>query len=92
MISKLNEEIKIRLKNIISKNFAVLIGDANGSDKAVQKFFLEQRYRRVSVYCSGQECRNNLGAWETVHVNVPRKTKDREFYAFKDTQMAADCD
>lgn len=92
MISNLSEEIKVRLRNIISKNFTVLIGDANGSDKAVQRFFLEKRYKSVLIYCSGQECRNNLGAWKTIHVDAPNKTKNRKFYGIKDAKMATDCD
>jgi hypothetical protein len=92
MISHLSEEVTARLRNIVSRNLAVLIGDANGSDKAVQRFFSEAGYRHVCVYCSGPECRNNLGLWKTIHVGVQRRTKDRQFYQIKDAKMASDCD
>lgn len=91
-VSRLNDLIRDRLQNIINKEFHILIGDANGSDKAIQKFFNSKNYKKVSVYCSGEDCRNNLGVWEEVHVEVQRKKKDRVFYGIKDIRMAEDCD
>jgi hypothetical protein len=90
-LSRLNSDIRSRFENIIEKGFEVLVGDANGSDKAVQAFFAERKYVHVSVYCSGQECRNNLGRWAEVHVDPKRSKKDRVYYAAKDSKMADDC-
>lgn len=91
-VSRLNNLIRDRLENVIKKDLDVLIGDANGSDKAIQKFFHSKTYKNVTVYCSGEECRNNVGDWEEVHVKVERKKKDRVFYGMKDIRMAEDCD
>ena len=40
-IVRLNAEVKGRVDKVISSGFAVLIGDANGADKTLQKY-LEQ--------------------------------------------------
>ncbi len=87
-ITKLNKDIKERLLNIINQQFAILIGDANGADKALQHFLIEKRYNNVSVYCSGNRCRNNLGNWGTVKIGSDSKTKSIKFYMLKDAEMA----
>jgi hypothetical protein len=92
MLSRLNEDIRTRFENIVGKGMGVMIGDANGSDKAVQRFFKDSGYRNVWIYCSGDECRNNEGGWEEVHVEVKRSKKDRVYYGAKDVRMAEDCD
>lgn len=89
-ISKIDEQIKTRLYNIIRQNHIVLIGDANGADKAVQSYLAEKKYSKVNIYCSGQICRNNLGNWQVVNVAVPSNVRGREFYMVKDKQMAID--
>lgn len=91
-VSRLNDLIRNRLQNMIDKKLHILIGDANGSDKAIQRYFHSEKYPNVSVYCSGEECRNNWGTWEEVHVRVERRKKDRVFYGMKDIRMAEDCD
>ena len=59
-LSKLNVPVKERLDNIIAKQLTVLVGDANGADKAVQRHLAERHYEHVFVYCT-EVCRNNLG-------------------------------
>lgn len=51
-----------------------------------------REYKRVTVFCSGGVCRNNLGNWKTVFVSTNRKRFDFEHYAQKDAQMAAEAD
>jgi len=87
-ISKLNKDIKERLQNIINQQFGILIGDANGADKALQRFLKEKNYNNVLVYCSGNGCRNNLGNWESVKIGDDSKTKNLKFYMMKDAEMA----
>lgn len=91
-ISRLNEEIRHRLQNIVDKQFSVIIGDANGADKALQKYFSEIHYKNVVVFCSGNSCRNNLGNWNIKHVFVDLNLKGRDFYTQKDKEMAAEAD
>ena len=73
---------------MIEKGLAVSVGDANGADKAVQKHLADAHYDNVTVYCSGEFCRNNVGRWKTHHLNATGRKKDFQFYAAKDREMA----
>jgi len=89
-LSRLNAQVKERLDNILRKEFTVLVGDANGADKAVQRYLAERGYKRVVVYCM-EECRNNIGNWP-VHSHSPEAglRRDRHYYGIKDRAMAKD--
>ncbi len=90
-ISRLNDALRQRLDRIIAEGHSVLVGDANGADKIVQKHFAEQRYSNVVVYCTGLKCRNNLGQWSVHPVAPPPNVHGGfDFYAAKDREMAAD--
>lgn len=91
-LGRLNDKVRERLMNIISQNYRILVGDANGADKAVQKFLNEKAYKNVVVYCSGKYCRNNLGKWNSSFVSVDESIKGRDFYTEKDKKMAEDAD
>jgi len=91
-ISKLNPQIVERLKNVIEQKFSILVGDANGADKAIQKYLKSIDYANVVVYCSGNTCRNNVGEWSVNHVHVDDKLKGRDFYTQKDLEMANNAD
>lgn len=45
--------MKERLDNIVKNGFPILVGDANGADKAVQKHLSGVAYADVEVFCSG---------------------------------------
>ena len=91
-VSRLDATIRERLDAIISGGFGVLVGDAAGADKAFQRHFTDAGYHHVRVFCAGTRCRNNLGAWETVHVTAPAGVKGRSFYTLKDRRMAEEAD
>ena len=91
-VSRLPAPALERLGNVVSSGFPVVVGDANGADKAVQKFLAEKSYGTVTVFCTGETCRNNLGHWQTKHVAAPRSAKGFEFYAVKDREMAKSAD
>ena len=91
-ISRLPPQAKERLSNIVRSNQHVIVGDANGVDKAVQKYLLESSYKRVVVFYSGERCRNNLGGWKTRSVAVPKNQRGFQFYAAKDREMALAAD
>jgi hypothetical protein len=91
-ISRLNMETRNRLKNVVDKQFSILVGDANGADKVFQKYLAEMRYPNVVVFCSGGHCRNNLGNWNVKNISVDSKLKGRDFYTQKDKAMAAEAD
>jgi hypothetical protein len=86
-ISKLNDEIRARLDSIIEKNIAVLIGDANGADKAVQTYLHSRAYENVEVFCMRGNCRNNVGNWKLREVDSRNGVTGREYYTLKDEQM-----
>lgn len=91
-VSRLPAEIRDRIDNVISGGHRVVVGDANGADKAVQKHLLESHYDKVTVFCTGQQPRNNLGSWRTHCVDAPKGAKGFQFYAAKDREMAAEAD
>ena len=90
--SRLNEMIRSRINNMIDQGFQIIVGDANGADKALQKFLADVRYSNVVVFCSGQNCRNNIGGWKVRQVSVDSKLKGRDFHTQKDKKMATEAD
>lgn len=87
-ISRLNGVIYEQLDNLITKGCAILIGDANGADKAVQKYLAQKHYPNVTVFCMAGHCRNNLDGWPARPITAPPKTRGFEYYAVKDAAMA----
>lgn len=88
VITNLPSSIAARIDNIIDSNFTVLVGDASGADKCVQKYLAERKYENVLVFCAGNRCRNNVGNWKTKTVSADANEKGFDFYALKDLQMA----
>lgn len=91
-IGRLNEAVRDRLRNVMRQSFQVILGDANGADKAVQSFLHESGYRQVEIFSSGGRCRNNVGAWPVRAVAVAKGVAGRDFYTAKDRKMAAEAD
>jgi len=91
-VSVLDESVKERLKNIYTKNYTVIVGDASGVDCAVQRFFSNHNYRDVIVYASEGKARNNIGNWDVHSVDVPIRSRGFDYYAVKDMAMANDAD
>lgn len=91
-VSRLSPDVIMRLENIINNNFIILVGDANGVDKAVQNYCNEKGYQNIIVYASGNQIRNNVGKWKTQMIEVPKGIRGFDFYTMKDEQMAKDAD
>ena len=91
-VSRLAPMVKERLQNVIASGAYVVVGDANGADKAVQKFLADAKYPDVTVFCSGEIPRNNLGEWKINNVIPPKHVSGFEFYAAKDREMALRAD
>jgi probable addiction module antidote protein len=91
-VSRLPTEVRKRLDNVVASGYQIVVGDANGADKAVQKHLLDSHYDKVTVFCSGDTARNNLGNWHVRRVDPPKGTKGFQFYAAKDRQMAREAD
>jgi len=90
--SRLTVAVRNRLDTICQKKMCVLVGDANGVDKAVQTHFAGHEYRNVIVYCSNGVCRNNVGDWPVHSVATDAKPGTRAFFSAKDKAMASDAD
>jgi hypothetical protein len=91
-ISRLPAEVRSRLDTMIEKGFQILVGDANGADKAVQRYLAEKSYPNVLVHCMKDHCRNNVGNWPTREVAAPRGAKGFDYYSLKDRAMAETAD
>jgi hypothetical protein len=87
-VSRLSAEVRRRLDQVIDKRLHVIIGDANGVDRAVQQYFQKRQYDQVEVFCMEGTCRNNLGNWPIRSVSAPSKRKDFSYYSTKDRTMA----
>jgi len=86
-VSKLNATIRAKLDDLMNRGCTIPICDANGADKAVQQHFADRHYAKVIVFCMA-ECRNNIGAWPTRHIEPPGERKDFSCHATKDLVIA----
>lgn len=86
--SRLNARIRERLAATIARQEEIVVGDANGADKAAQGFLQSCAYARVTVYFSGKAPRNNIGDWPTCLIVPKAKRRSRAFFAAKDRAMS----
>lgn len=92
-VSRLNDIIRKRLSDIVGREMQVVVGDANGADRALQRQLADWKYPHVVVYFVGSRPRNNEGGWPVFHVQTAQHARGYEFYAAKDRQMVkqAEC-
>jgi hypothetical protein len=69
-ISRLPAEVNARLDTMIEKGFRILVGDANGADKVIQRYLADKSYPNVLVHCMTDHCRNNVGNWPTREIDA----------------------
>lgn len=91
-IGRLNDMIRGRIQNMVEQGLRIVVGDANGADKALQTYLAEAQYTNVVVFCAGKVCRNNVGGWQVKQIDVDPKIKGRDFYTQKDKEMAVEAD
>ena len=87
-ISRLPSEVRARLNGVIDKGFRILVGDADGADKAFQRYLADKSYPNVLVHCMKDHCRNNVGNWPTRQIDAPRGARGFDYYSLKDRAMA----
>ena len=87
-VYRLDPEVRRRIDRIIEKRLPVLIGDANGADRAVQHYLRSRQYDHVEVFCAEGVCRNNVGNWPLRSIPAPNGKKDFNYYEAKDKVMA----
>jgi hypothetical protein len=92
-LARLNAEVRRRIDNIVEKGFTVIVGDANGVDKAVQRYLSNRHYSNVIVFCMEGGCRNNIGDWpiRTITAADPG-LRDFAYYSTKDRSMVKEAD
>ncbi len=92
-LSRLHSAVKRRIDNIVDKGFTVIVGDANGVDKAVQRYLSNRHYTNIIVFCMEGGCRNNIGDWPTRTITAA-DTGRRNFayYSTKDRAMVKEAD
>lgn len=49
-LGRLDPQVKSRPENMIAEGLQILVGDANGADKAIQEFFSERGYDNFVVF------------------------------------------
>ncbi len=94
-IKELTNIVTESVDKIISNNFMVLVGDANGIDTEIQKYCTMNNYFNLKVYSIYYESRNNLSSeflTQTVNINDDSIKSERERQKFKDIKMTEDCD
>lgn len=91
-IKKLHPRFVERISNIVADKMDVVVGDASGADTAIQRELFNQLAEKVTVYCSGDEPRNNIGDWKVVNVQSSAEPGTRAFFSAKDLTMAGRAD
>lgn len=87
-IKKLDDLVKDRIANILDAGHKIIVGDADGADKAVQDHLALDGRARVTIYCSGEHPRNNSGLWPVEKIDTDAKAGTRAFFTAKDIKMA----
>lgn len=83
-IGRISDQVAKWLTEIMSREEIILISDENTLH--IQSYLNARKYRKVTVYHSGEECKWNIGNWETKH--LPDVTYENE----KNIALAYDCD
>jgi hypothetical protein len=91
-LSRLNADVKHRIDTMVDKGFTILVGDANGADKAVQRYLAEKHFRNVIVHCMAGNCRNNVAGWPTREIAAAPGARGFAYYSTKDLAMARDAE
>jgi hypothetical protein len=92
-LSRLNKDVKSRIDNIVDKGFTIMVGDANGVDKAVQRYLSGKHFVNVVVFCMEGGCRNNVGDWPTRRISAADPSRrDFAYYSTKDRAMVDEAD
>ena len=83
----LPEEVVERLQAWIDEEVEFVVGDASGIDTAFQARLNQCSYRRVRVFTSAPDVRNNLGDWPVKRVESGLKSRGSAMHTAKDREM-----
>src|SRR6266851_4273992 len=91
-IKHLDRKVKERIDNIVACDLSVVVGDADGADTSIQSYLFEHGATNTTVYCSGDQPRNNVGSWPIRSVDSNQQPGSRAFFMAKDVEMAKAAD
>jgi hypothetical protein len=91
-IPRLSESMRKKLDELIARRFEILVGDANGADRAMQQHLTARRYDLVTVYAVTGALRNNVGDWCVRHIDAPAAARGFALYSVKDVAMTQEAD
>ena len=84
--------MKSEIQSVLDDAVHIIVGDANGADKAIQAYLSDVNYKTVTVFHVGETSRNNVGLWDAQQVPAASNLKGRAFYTEKDKVMALKAD
>lgn len=87
-IKRLHPMFVERIANIVRKRMPIIVGDANGADASIQAELVAQSASDVTVFCTGDKPRNNLGGWNVHRVQSSAQKGTRAYFTAKDIEMA----
>jgi len=87
-IKHLDPKVRVRIDKIVAKNLEVVVGDADGVDTSIQAYLSNLGIRKATVFCSGEQPRNNVGNWPIQRVETSHAKGTRAFFTAKDIRMA----
>jgi hypothetical protein len=91
-ISRLDPRVKERISKAVDAGLSIAVGDADGADTSIQQHLASINAEHVTVYCSGDRPRNNVGDWAVEHVYPDAAPGTRGYYTAKDVKMAEAAD
>lgn len=91
-IRRLHAMVRERIANVVASNLDIVVGDAGGADASIQKCLHDLGARNVTVYCTGNTPRNNIGDWQVRTIHSSAKAGTRGYFTAKDLEMARDSD
>lgn len=91
-IKNIDNLVIARINNIIGSGYNIIIGDADGVDSSIQEYLHAKGVKSVTVYCTGESARNNIGNWILNRIQTDEKPNTRAYFTAKDISMAKDCD
>lgn len=87
----LSGPISKEIDKVIKAKSNIHIGDAPGADARVQEYLHQAGYRKVTVYTTDKEARNNVGNWNVVKIDASKYEDEREARRQKDIAMTKAC-
>jgi predicted XRE-type DNA-binding protein len=84
--------VQERINRIVSSDFKVVVGDADGADTSIQECLRTYNASKVTVYCTGEAPRNNIASWPVHRVQSKARAGTRAFFTAKDLEMAKNSD